>query len=65
MIFLYQQDISTTRAVQIYKTYCVDAIAIISRDPYCLARDIRGIGFKSADQIAQNMGLAPDLPLRA
>lgn len=65
MVFLYQQGISTTRAVRIYKTYGTEAIAIISRDPYCLARDIRGIGFKSADQIAQKMGIAPDSPLRA
>ena len=65
MIFLYQQGVSTTRAVRIYKTYGTEAIALISRDPYCLARDIRGIGFKSADQIAQNMGIAPDSPLRA
>lgn len=65
MVFLYQNGISTARAVRIYKTYGGEAIAIISQDPYCLARDIRGIGFKSADQIAQKMGIAPDSPLRA
>lgn len=65
MVFLYQQGISTTRAVRIYKTYGANAIATISQDPYCLARDIRGIGFKSADQIAQKMGIAPDSPMRA
>jgi len=65
MLFLYQHSISTARAVRIYKTYGGDAIRIISEDPYCLARDIRGIGFKSADQIAQKVGIAKDSPLRA
>jgi exodeoxyribonuclease V alpha subunit len=65
MLFLYQHSISTARAVRIYKTYGGDAIRVISEDPYCLARDIRGIGFKSADQIAQKVGIAKDSPLRA
>ena len=65
MLFLYQHSISTARAVRIYKTYGGDAIRVISEDPYCLARDIRGIGFKSADQIAQKVGIARDSPLRA
>jgi len=45
MLFLYQHSISTARAVRIYKTYGGDAIRVILEDPYCLARDIRGIGF--------------------
>lgn len=65
MVFLYQHGISTARAVRIYKTYGEEAIQIISQDPYCLARDIRGIGFKSADHIAQKVGIARDSPLRA
>jgi exodeoxyribonuclease V alpha subunit len=65
MLFLYQHSISTARAVRIYKTYGGDAIQVISEDPYCLARDIRGIGFKSADQIARKVGIAKDSPLRA
>jgi len=65
MLFLYQHSISTARAVRIYKTYGGDAIRVISEDPYCLARDIRGIGFKSADQIAQKVGIGKDSPLRA
>lgn len=65
MLFLYQHSISTARAVRIYKTYGGDAIRVISEDPYCLARDIRGIGFKSADQIARKVGIGKDSPLRA
>lgn len=64
MVFLYQHGISTARAVRIYKTFGVDAIRVIKEDPYCLAREIRGIGFKSADQIAQKVGIAKDSPLR-
>ena len=65
MLFLYQNSISTARAVRIYKTYGDHAIRLISENPYCLARDIRGIGFKSADLIAQKIGIAQDSPLRA
>ncbi|AIL13854.1 recombinase RecD (plasmid) [Candidatus Paracaedimonas acanthamoebae] len=65
MVFLYQHGISTARAVRIYKTFGADAIGVIQKDPYCLAREIRGIGFKSADQIAQKVGIAKDSPLRA
>lgn len=64
MLFLHQHGISTARAVRIYKAYGAEAIRIITEDPYCLARDIRGIGFKSADQIAQKVGIAKDSPLR-
>lgn len=64
MVFLYQHGISTARAVRIYKTFGVDAIRVIKEDPYCLAREIRGIGFRSADQIAQKVGIAKDSPLR-
>ena len=52
MIFLHSHGVGTSRAVRIFKTYGADAIRLISENPYRLARDIRGIGFKSADQIA-------------
>ena len=64
MVFLYQHGISTARAVRIYKTFGIDAIRVIKEDPYCLAKEIRGIGFKSADQIAQKVGIEKDSPLR-
>lgn len=65
MTFLLSHGVSTARAFRIYKTYGEKAIETVMSDPYCLARDIRGIGFKTADQIAQRMGIAPDSDLRA
>jgi len=60
MLFLHTHKISTARAVRIYKTYGARAIEVITQDPYRLARDIRGIGFVSADTIAQEVGIAKD-----
>lgn len=65
MAFLMSNGISTARAFRIYKRYGDQAIPTVQRDPYCLARDIKGIGFKSADQIAMKMGLSPTSDLRA
>jgi len=45
------------RAVRIFKTYGSDAIQVMSENPYRLARDIRGIGFKTADAIAMKLGI--------
>ena len=55
MIFLHANGVGTSRAVRIYKTYGADAIEVISEDPYRLARDIRGIGFKTADALAMKL----------
>ncbi len=60
MMFLNTHGISPTFASRIFKTYGPDAIAIVSADPYKLAADINGIGFLSADRIAQSMGIAAD-----
>ncbi len=49
MAFLQGHGVGTSRAVRIFKTYGADAIPLVSANPYRLARDIRGIGFKSAD----------------
>ncbi|MFA5689094.1 MAG: ATP-dependent RecD-like DNA helicase [Kiritimatiellales bacterium] len=65
MSFLFSHGVSTARAFRIQKTYGERAIEIIQRDPYCLARDIRGIGFLIADGIAQKLGIAKDSDLRA
>ncbi|MEP6606273.1 MAG: AAA family ATPase, partial [Nitrosospira sp.] len=65
MVFLHAHGVSTSRAVRIFRTYGQEAIAIVSENPYRLARDIRGIGFLSADIIAQKIGIARDSPLRA
>jgi exodeoxyribonuclease V alpha subunit len=57
MLFLHSNGVSTPRAVRIYKTYGADAVQLISENPYRLARDIRGIGFRTADQIAAKLGI--------
>jgi exodeoxyribonuclease V alpha subunit len=64
MIFLQAHKVSTRLAVKIYKEYGDAAIDIVQSDPYRLARDIWGIGFKTADQIAQDMGWEADAPSR-
>ena len=64
MLFLHAHGVGTSRAVRIYKTYGSEAVAIISENPYRLARDIRGIGFKTADQIAAKVGIAKDAMVR-
>lgn len=64
MVFLQNKGISSTYAVKIYKHYKEQAIAIIEENPYRLAQDIWGIGFKTADQIAQKSGVAPDCKRR-
>ncbi|MBT8043051.1 MAG: hypothetical protein KJN98_07755, partial [Pontiella sp.] len=65
MSFLFSHGISTTRAFRIHKLYGDKAIELVQRDPYCLARDVRGIGFLIADQIAMKLGIAKDSDLRA
>ncbi len=65
MVFLHSQGVSTSRAVRIYRAYGDNAIDAIRSNPYALARDIPGIGFKTADQIARNVGIARDSILRA
>ena len=49
MVFLHSNGVGTARAVRIFKTYGADAVQVMSENPYRLARDIRGIGFKTAD----------------
>ena len=51
--------------MRIFKTYGANAIQVISENPYRLARDIRGIGFKSADQIAMRLGIEKTAMIRA
>jgi len=65
MVFLQSHGVGTGRAVRIYKTYGDDSIVKVSENPYRLALDIHGIGFKTADTIAQKIGIAPDSLIRA
>ena len=57
MVFLHSHGVGTARAVRIFKTYGADAIQVMTENPYRLARDIRGIGFKTADAIAVKLGI--------
>ena len=65
MVFLQSHGVGTGRAVRIYKTYGDNSITKVSENPYRLALDIHGIGFKTADTIAQRIGIAPDSLIRA
>ena len=64
MLFLQSHDVSTAHAAKIYKTYENDAIPVVTENPYRLADDIYGIGFVTADTIAQKLGMEKDAPQR-
>ncbi|QQY79150.1 exodeoxyribonuclease V alpha subunit [Keratinibaculum paraultunense] len=64
MVFLQQYGITPNYGTRIYKKYGKDTIKIISQNPYKLSEDIFGIGFKTADKIAQNMGIDKKSPYR-
>ena len=64
MLFLHANGVGTSRAVRIFKTYGQDAVQIISENPYRLARDIRGIGFLTADRVAEKLGIARTAMIR-
>lgn len=65
MVFLHSHGVSTSKSVRIFKKYGSKAIEVVQENPYCLAKDIRGIGFKSADTIASKIGIGAQSPLRA
>lgn len=60
MIFLQGHGIGSAHAAKIYKHYGENAMAVVRENPYQLAKDITGIGFKTADGIAANLGIAAD-----
>jgi exodeoxyribonuclease V alpha subunit len=64
MVFLQGVGVSTSLAVRIYKAYRDDAIEVVRREPYRLAADVWGIGFKTADQLARSLGIPHDSPQR-
>jgi exodeoxyribonuclease V alpha subunit len=64
MVFLHSYGVGTARAVRIFKTYGSDAIHVMSENPYRLARDIRGVGFKTADVIATKLGIEKTATIR-
>ena len=65
MVFLQGHGVATSHAVKIYKRYGADAVTAVREDPYRLAREVYGIGFKSADRIARDLGIPDDAPQRA
>jgi len=64
MLFLQGVGVSTSIAVRIYKTYKDASISVVKNEPYKLAGDVWGIGFKTADKIARALGIPHDSPQR-
>ncbi|HWQ83688.1 MAG TPA: AAA family ATPase, partial [Anaerolineales bacterium] len=64
MLFLHGHGVSTNLAVKIYKQYGEQSLVVVQTDPYRLSQDIFGVGFKTADHLAQALGLAADHPGR-
>lgn len=64
LLFLGEYGITPSYAIRIYKRYKDKTIDIVRKNPYSLAEDIFGIGFKIADKIAENVGIAKDSPFR-
>src|SRR5215813_7059422 len=64
MVFLQGVGVSTSLAVRIYKQYADSSISVVRNEPYRLASDVWGIGFKTADTIAQAVGIPHDSPER-
>ncbi len=65
MIFLQGHGVSATYSAKIYKQYGNESIGVVKENPYRLARDIHGIGFITADKMAQNIGIDPQSLVRA
>jgi exodeoxyribonuclease V alpha subunit len=65
MVFLQSHGVGTARAVRIYKTYGEQAIELVRANPYRLATDIWGVGFRTADELAARLGIDRASPLRA
>ena len=65
MLFLHAHGVGTSRSVRIHKMYGADAIQKVRANPYILAEDIPGIGFKTSDEVAQKLGIPRDSLYRA
>ena len=64
MLFLHSHGVGTNRAVRIVQIYGDDTLSILREDPYRLVKDVRGIGFATADSIAKQIGFDSDSPTR-
>jgi exodeoxyribonuclease V alpha subunit len=65
MVFLHSHGVGTSRAARIFKTYGADSVRLITDNPYRLAADIRGIGFLTADHVAERLGISKTALIRA
>ncbi|RME45676.1 MAG: ATP-dependent RecD-like DNA helicase, partial [Deltaproteobacteria bacterium] len=65
MLFLQGHGVSANLAAKIYDRYGNAAVSILKSNPFRLARDLFGVGFKTADRIAENLGIAKTAPERA
>jgi exodeoxyribonuclease V alpha subunit len=65
MVFLQGHEISPAYAVKIFKAYGDKSVSVVKENPYRLALDISGIGFKTADKVARSMGIDPNSQIRA
>ena len=64
MLFLQGKDVSIAQATRSYKEYGAESIKVVEENPYRLADDIWGIGFKTADTIAAKLGIEKDRFIR-
>src|SRR5438270_9104079 len=64
MVFLHSHGVGTARAVRIFKTYGADAVQVMHEKPYRLAREIRELGFMTADAIAMRLGIEKTAVIR-
>ncbi|KYH32434.1 ATP-dependent RecD-like DNA helicase [Clostridium tepidiprofundi DSM 19306] len=64
MVFLQTYGVSVSQCVKIHKKYGSNSISVVKENPYRLTDDIRGIGFKTADKLARNLGIEKDSPFR-
>ena len=64
MLFLHEHHVSNTLAVKIHQQYGEQALELVRENPYRLEQDIYGVGFRTADKIARDLGLPPDHPSR-
>ena len=65
MLFLQSHDVSSAYAAKIYRQYGRESIAVVKENPFRLATDIFGVGFRTADTIAAKLGMPKDAPMRA
>jgi exodeoxyribonuclease V alpha subunit len=64
MVFLQGHGVGSALALRIYRAFGSETVARVKENPYCLAREVYGIGFALADRIARSMGISGDSPLR-